>query len=200
MRVTNRLLGILVGLALAAAGGFMAFETILAAAGQPFLVIPGRQWLTVLRHTKWSAATVIVVMAVIAAVGVVLLIAEARRWRRWRAPIAAARGTAAIAAANGTTTWWVTRRSVEAHLARQLRASTDALRPRFRLNPRDRQWRIRVLAGMPVLADQDARAAMAGQIEEIATQVLARLGAPGSSRIKVRLRRQRRAGRREVFR
>jgi hypothetical protein len=186
VRATNRLFALLVGLALAGAGGFIALETILAAAGQPFVVIPGRRWLGVLRHTKWSAATVIVVLAVVAAVGLVLLAAEARRWPRWRAP---------IAAVGGTTTWWVTRRSVEAHLARQLRASTEALRPRPRLIPRDHRWQIRVRAGMPAPADEDARAAMAGQIEEIAGQVMARLGAPESSRVKVRLRRARRARR-----
>lgn len=165
------------GLALAGAGGFIALETTLAATGRPFVVIPGRQWLGVLRRTPWSARTVVVVMALILAAGLVLLVAEGRRWRQSRVKLAVPGG-------NGE--WWVSRRSAQISLARQLRSGTGAIAPRCRLDHRRQHWRLTVVAGI-------GRRGTAGQlereIEAVARGVLARLGVPEGFPIKVRLRR-----------
>ncbi|MGH9129368.1 MAG: hypothetical protein ACRDY2_10515 [Acidimicrobiales bacterium] len=213
MRGLNRLLALLLALALVGAGGFMALETVLAAAGQRFVVIPGRSWLRVLLHTPWPATTVVVVMALIAGAGLVILLAEARRWPRWRMPVV-------VSGAPGR--WWVTRRSVERHLSRRLREATPALRPRLTLTPREHHWRIKVVAGAPTAAQRlplqeravldapdapDAppeepaafatdeiapRSAVTEQLEEATRQALEQIGAPEWSRVRVKVRRERR--------
>lgn len=176
MRALNRLGAVLAGLALIGTGGFIALETILAATGQPFVVIPVGRWLRVLRHTPWSATTVIVVMAAISAAGLLLVLAEGRRWRLAQVPLSMNyEGTA----------WWVTRRSLEAHLSRQLQAGTAALGPRSRIEARTHHWRIKVVTRTP---DTASASVVCEQIESEAGQILARLGVSDPIRIKVRIR------------
>lgn len=190
MRVLNRLMGLILGLALFGAGGFMALETILAATGNRFVVIPGKNWLRVLRHTPWSANTVVVVLALVAAGGFVLAAAELRRWRRPRTPVT-------IPGAVGD--WSLVRRSVEAHLARRVRSETPAERPRLKITLAGQRWRVRVVAREPAPIAHDPlpgpggdpigakRPALAASVEQVARQALARLGAPESSRVRVRV-------------
>lgn len=216
MRAFNRVLGLLLGLALAGAGGFMALETILAATGEPFVVIPGGSWLATLRHTQWSATTVIVVMALIAAAGLLLLLAELHRPRRWRVR---------VAAPGGSGDWWLQRRSVEGHVARVLSTEAEVPRARLHLTPLKRRWRVQVAAGMPPglvgVAQPGSAGLVAGAapstqapsaprsagpgggsgtrldpaklVEEVTRQALARLGGPDACRVKVRLRGRRKA-------
>ncbi len=200
MRVLNRLFGLGLGLALAGAGFFMAVETILAAMGHRFAVIPGKSWLRALRHTPWSATTVILVFALVVGGGFLLLIVELRRWRRPRTP---------VTVAGGAGDWWVVRRSVEAHLARRIETETPAGHPRTKITPRDRRWRVRVVVREPPDLVSNAaptvgpastvgpvaavglagsgRQALASRVEEVTLEGLRRLGAPEDSRVKVRM-------------
>ncbi|MGH9060465.1 MAG: hypothetical protein ACRDZY_13265 [Acidimicrobiales bacterium] len=170
MRVANRVAGLILGLALVGAGGFCAFEVVLAATGHRFLVVPGRAWLDALRTTPWSAPTAILIVAVIAAVGVVVLVAELVPRRRPRLELPASRPGAR---------WWVWRRSAESLVRRQVEAETPATRVRLHLVPRRRSWRAKVRS---VAGAQTAPA-----IAESAEAALGRLGAPDAVRIRVKL-------------
>lgn len=86
MRPLNRLVGFLLGLALAGAGGITVAEVILAAVGHSFVVIPADRWLHTLRTTEWSSEMATIGSAVAAALGLILLVTEfwPRRPRRVR--------------------------------------------------------------------------------------------------------------------
>ena len=86
MRAFNRVLSLLLGLALLAGGLLVAAEVASALLDRGELAIPARRWADELRATTFADARV--VFGVIAAVGLVLLVAEARRWPTRRIPLA----------------------------------------------------------------------------------------------------------------
>ncbi|HTE69402.1 MAG TPA: alkaline shock response membrane anchor protein AmaP, partial [Actinomycetes bacterium] len=86
MRAFNRVLSLLLGLALLAGGLLVAAEVAAALLDRGQLVIPARRWADALRATTFADARV--VFAVVAAVGLVLFVAEARRWPKRRIPLA----------------------------------------------------------------------------------------------------------------
>ncbi len=162
-------------------------ETILAALGDRFVIVPGKSWLRVLRHTPWSATTVIVVLALVAAGGFLLAVFELRRWRTHRVQVSLAGGLAE---------WWVVRRSFEAHLARWVRGQISTSHPRIRIAPKGQDWRVNVVAreppsattpGPPDSATGDPRPALLATVEEVTRQGLARFGVPRTSQVRVRL-------------
>lgn len=170
MRAFNRLLGLVVGLALVGAGGFCVLEVVLAAIGDNFVVIPGRSWLEALRTTPWSATTVLVVVAAVAGIGVVLFLAEVRRWHRSRLELPTG-GQGAR--------WWVSSRSVEAHVRRRVVAETLASRARLRLVARRRRWK----AKLEAVAPTSTRA----EIEASTRRALEGVGAPADTRVRIKI-------------
>ena len=78
MRTLNRLLSLLLGLALAVAGVTVVIEVILAAAGESFVALPANRWLGWLTATSWSTASVMAILAAMTLVGLLLLLAELR--------------------------------------------------------------------------------------------------------------------------
>lgn len=200
MRLFNRLFGLLLGLALAGAGGIAVVEVILAAIGDHFVLFPADHWLNALRSTQWHSVPATVGSAVAAGVGLVLLIAEIRPWRprRIRLSVPGAGGAETQAGGGGRGSeapgldepdlddpgpydmdWWLLRRSVETHVRRTTLAATPADRARIRVSARRRRWRARVRVNAPAEARAD--------VEEAVRASLERLGAPpGGLRVKVR--------------
>ena len=72
MRVFNRLLLLVLGVALAAAGVLVVVEAVYAWTGSGFVGVPGRQWLATFKTTPWSAPIVIAISVAVAAAGLVL--------------------------------------------------------------------------------------------------------------------------------
>jgi hypothetical protein len=176
MRIFNRLMSLLVGLALIGGGGFLAFEVILAAVGNQFILIPGSSFLHQLQHTSWSGTIPFIVVAAIAAGGVVLFLVEARPWRRRLIELPVSQRYAR---------WWVSRRSVEARSARILVAAEPVKRARLALRPHPhRRWRLTVKT---VAAPQ-----LREEIETITRESLAPIGVPANTKVRVRVSRPRR--------
>jgi hypothetical protein len=158
MRALNRLLSLLLGLALAVAGVIVVIEVILAAAGDPFVALPANRWLGWLKATPWSAASVMAILAAMTLVGLFLLLAELRPWRsrRIRAPV------------GGRGEWWLLRSSTEAYLRRELESKTVANRVRPKLSTRGGPCQVR----LKVHASDAARA----EIEQRTREALQELG------------------------
>ncbi len=98
MRVFNRLLVLVLGVALAVAGVLVVVEAIWAWAGSgPVGAFVG-QWIATFRTTPWSAPIVIAISVAVAVVGLVLLLAELRPQRKRHAEFATASGDWVIAA------------------------------------------------------------------------------------------------------
>ena len=114
MRAFNRVLSLLLGLALLAGGLLVAAEVAAALLDRGELVIPARRWADELRATTFADARV--VFGVVAAVGLVLFVAEARRWPTQRVPLAD----------DQQRSWWLLRRSLEQHLGRAVTTGTAA--------------------------------------------------------------------------
>ena len=106
MRAFNRVLSLLLGLALLVGGLLVAAEVAAALLDRGELVIPARRWAEELRATTFADAQV--VFGVVAAVGLVLFVAEARRWPKRRIPLSD----------DQQRSWWVLRRSLEQQLGR----------------------------------------------------------------------------------
>lgn len=134
MRALNRLLSLLLGLALAVAGVIVVIEVILAAAGESFVALPANRWLGWLKATPWSAASVMAILAAMTLVGLMLLLAELRPWRsrRIRAPV------------GGRGEWWLLRGSTEAYLRRDLESKTVANKVRPKLSARGGACQVRL--------------------------------------------------------
>jgi hypothetical protein len=169
MRAFNRLLSLLLGLALLAGGLLVAAEVGAALLDRGQLVIPARRWAGELRATTFADARV--VFGVIAAIGLVLFIAEARRWPKRRIRLAD----------DQQRSWWVLRRSLERQLGRAVTTGTAATGARARV--RSRRWRLRVRV------DADVARAAKPAVEQRAANVLEQLVGPGRSQIRVRIRR-----------
>lgn len=175
MRAVNRLLGLVLGLALLGAGGICAFEVVLAAVGHPFLLVPGREWTRALRTTSWDAATAVLVVACVAAAGAILFAYEA--WPRRPRLVA-------CEASEGPGRWWLLRRSVERHVRRRLLAELPAPKAGARVARRRGRWRVRVRTA--------ASPETPGDIEDRARRALERVGAGGAVAVRVKVARPRR--------
>jgi hypothetical protein len=172
MRAFNRVLSLLLGLALLAGGLLVAAEVAAALLDRGELVIPARRWAEELRATTFADARV--VFGVVAAVGLVLLVAEARRWPKQRVPLAD----------DQQRSWWLLRRSLEQHLGRAVTTGTGATGARARVRPQRRRLRVRL--------DADVAPTARPAVEQRAAQVLDQLIGPDRSRIRVRIRRRER--------
>jgi hypothetical protein len=172
MRAFNRVLSLLLGLALLAGGLLVAAEVAAALLDRGELVIPVRRWAEELRATTFADAQV--VFGVVAAVGLVLFVAEARRWPKQRVPLAD----------DQQRSWWLLRRSLEQHLGRAVTTGTGATGARARVRPQRRRLRVRL--------DADVAPTARPAVEQRAAQVLDQLIGPDRSRIRVRIRRRER--------
>lgn len=172
MRAFNRVLSLLLGLALLAGGLLVAAEVAAALLDRGELVIPTRRWADALRATTFADARV--VFAVVAAVGLVLFVAEARRWPKQRVPLAD----------DQQRSWWLLRRSLEQHLGRAVTTGTGATGARARVRPQRRRLRVRL--------DADVAPTARPAVEQHAAQVLEQLIGPDRSQIRVRIRRRER--------
>jgi hypothetical protein len=166
MRVFNRLLGVALGVAVAAAGVLVILEAIWAWTNSGFLWIPGESWLNSFKTTSWSAPIVIAVSIAVAAAGFALVVAEVRPQRKRHAAFRTDQGN-----------WLLLRRSTEAHLQRRLAAQVPVSPIKVRLKPRAMHWRLKV----------KARAASTTKpaLRDAAQTELGRLHAPSTSKIDV---------------
>ena len=99
MRAFNRVLSLLLGLALLAGGLLVAAEVAAALLDRGDTVIPTRRWADAAGdHVHRPGRPV--VFGVVAAVGLVLFVAEARRWPKQRVPLAD----------DQQRSWWLLRR------------------------------------------------------------------------------------------
>jgi len=173
MRAFNRVLSLLLGLALLVGGLLVAAEVAAALLDRGELVIPTRRWAEELRATTFADARV--VFGVVAAVGLVLFVAEARRWPKQRVP---------LADDDQQRSWWLLRRSLEQHLGRAVTTGTGATGARARVRPQRRRLRVRL--------DADVAPTAKPAVEQRAAQVLDQLIGPDRSQIRVRIRRRER--------
>jgi hypothetical protein len=169
MRAFNRVLSLLLGLALLAGGLLVAAEVVAALLDRGELAIPARTWADELRATTFGDAGV--VFGVIAAVGLVLFVAEARRWPKRRIPLSD----------DQQRSWWVLRRSLEQQLGRVVTTSTAATGARARVRSRRRRLRVRL--------DADVARAAKPAVEQRAASMLEQLVGPDRSQVRVRIRR-----------
>jgi hypothetical protein len=169
MRAFNRVLSLLLGLALLAGGLLVAAEVASVLLDRGELAIPARRWADELRVTTFADAQV--VFGVIAAVGLVLFVAEARRWPTRRIPLADDQQRA----------WWVLRRSLEQQLGRAVTTGTAATGARARVRSRRRRLRVRL--------DADVARTAKPAVEQRAANVLEQLVGPDRSQVRVRIRR-----------
>jgi hypothetical protein len=172
MRAFNRVLSLLLGLALLAGGLLVAAEVAAGLLGRGALVIPARRWADALRATTFTDPAARVVFAVVAVVGLVLFVVEARRWPKRRVPLADDQQRA----------WWLLRRSLEQHLGRAVTTGTGATGARARVRPQRRRLRVRL--------DADVAPAARPAVEQHAAKVLEQLIGPDRSQIRVRIRRR----------
>jgi hypothetical protein len=177
MRVVNRLLSLLLGLALVCGGLLVAAEAMATALGAGPFGIPVNHWAALLEHRRLQDAWAVVGFGVATAVGAVLLLVEVWPWRPQRVAIGV----------DGPTSWWLSRRYVEMELRRATLDATPASHVMASVRLHRRRWEVRVRAAAPT----DARRAIA----EAAQADLARLGAPENSHLRVRVRRPRHGAR-----
>ena len=172
MRVFNRLVVLLVGMALAAGGVLVVIEAAWTWTGSGFVWIPGRQWLASFETTPWSSNLVVAVSVAVAVAGLLLALAEVRPQRRRAATYATDTGT-----------WLLLRHSTEAHLSRRLRAAVPASPIKTRLSPGTRRWRVKVTARAAASTRPDLEAATRAELDRLhAPRVQIRVKATGASK------------------
>ena len=166
MRVFNRLLLLVLGVALVAAGVLVVVEAVYAWTGSGPVGAFVPQWLATFKTTPWSAPIVIAISAAVAAAGLVLVLVEVRPQRKRLAVFATDSGD-----------WLLLRRSTEGHLQRRLTARVPTDVVKVRLTPRSQRWRLKVRA----------RAASTTRpvLQSAAREELGRLHAPASSTVAV---------------
>jgi hypothetical protein len=174
VRAFNRVLSLLLGLALIAGGLLMVVEVVTAFVRDTPWPIRVDQWAATLRQQAFADTLPRVVFLAAAAVGLVLLVAEARPWPK--------RGLALTT--DDQRSWWLHRRSAERQVARAVRSGTSATAAKVRLRPRGRTWRLRV----GVTASPEARPG----IEQQVRAAVQRLGGPQDAPVRVRIAKARR--------
>jgi hypothetical protein len=174
VRAFNRVLSLLLGLALIAGGLLMVVEVVTAFVGDTPWPIRVDRWAATLRQQTFADTLPRVVFLAAAAVGLVLLVAEARPWPKRSLALTS----------DDQRSWWLHRRSAERQVARAVRSGTSATAAKVRLRPRGRTWRLRV----GVTASPEARP----DIEERARAAVQRLGGPQDAPVRVRIAKARR--------
>jgi hypothetical protein len=174
VRAFNRVLSLLLGLALIAGGLLIVVEVVTAFVRDTPWPIRVDQWAATLRQQAFADTLPRVVFLAAAAVGLVLLVAEARPWPK--------RGLALTT--DDQRSWWLHRRSAERQVARAVRSGTSATAAKVRLRPRGRTWRLRV----GVTASPEARPG----IEQQVRAAVLRLGGPQDAPVRVRIAKARR--------
>ncbi|MCW2611633.1 MAG: hypothetical protein JWM15_2879 [Cryptosporangiaceae bacterium] len=137
MRYVNRVLAVLLGLTLAAAGVLTALEVGLAALTRPPLVFPHERITEVLQRSRWEDAPVRGVLLGIAVLGLVLLVAQLVPRRTRLLPIADPTPGVAVA---------TTRRSLERALRRAATGADGISAASVTASPR--RVRIRAVTGL----------------------------------------------------
>lgn len=171
MAAVNRLLSLLVGLALVGAGAIALVEIILAAFGHGFVLIPATSWLSTLRHTAWDALAVEEIMGAIGILGLLLVLYElAPRRPRWLACVIGGRRVE------------LSRRPTEAYLQRRVKVQTPATRARAEIHGRPSRWRV----DLRVTSTE----AVAAEVEAAARAACARLSSSPPRRVRVRVARR----------
>lgn len=168
IRLFNRLVALIFGLALAAGGVLVIVEGIWTWTNSGFVWIPGDEWLLSFKTTPWSATEVIVISAMVAAFGLLLFLFEVRPQRK--------RVMAYRTDTGGE--WLLLRRSTEGRLRRRLSQQVAPRSIKARLKPRARRWSLKI----------NARAAPSSRpvIETAARDELALLHAPQGSDVRVK--------------
>ena len=174
MRAFNRVLSLLLGLALIAGGLLMVAEVVTAFVRDTPWPIRVDQWAATLRQQAFADTLPRVVFLTAATVGLVLLVAEARPWPKRSLALTT----------DDQRSWWLYRRSAERQVARAVRSGTSATAAKVRQRPRGRTWRLRV----GVTASPEARP----DIEQQARAAVQRLGGPQDAPVRVRIAKARR--------
>lgn len=178
MRVVNRLLSLLLGLALLGGGLLLAAEAALVEWDGRTRSLPTDDWYDALTTTRLGDDVVVWSAIGIALGALALLVAELRACPPRRLPLEEELGPGR---------WWVARRSAQRVLARHAEVAGDVHSARTRAALRRGRWRIRVRA----------RARHAGTAPEVRAAVQAaldRLHVPEPVRVQVHLREQRKVG------
>ena len=127
MRAFNRVLSLLLGLALIACGLLVVVEVITAFVRDTPWPIRVDQWAATLRQQTFADTIPRIVFLATAAVGLVLLVAEARPWPKRTLTLTS----------DGQRSWGLHRRSAERQIARAVRSGTSATAAKVRLHPGD---------------------------------------------------------------
>ena len=168
IRLLNRLLVLVLGLALLGGGLLVVIEGIWTWTNSGFVWIPGSTWLHSFETTRWSDRSVIVWCVAAGAVGLVLAVAELRRQRPRSFRYDGA----------GPGEWQLLRRPTEAHIERRIVARVPASPVKVRLGAGPMGWSLRLRA--------KAAAATRATLETAAHTELDGLHAPRGSKVRVR--------------
>jgi len=182
VRLLNRALSALLGLALVASGVWALTTSLAHATGLPGLpaaypAVTGaiRYTAALLSAASLSSPVAQGVCAGLVLLGALLLAMEAHPWPPERVQLAQA----------GTVTWWADRAALERGLGRILVARTAARRARARLRPHKAVWHVTI--------DAEAAPQARQELAQHARAALARLGrVDGQDVLRVRLRHTRR--------
>lgn len=176
MRAANRVLSLLLAVALVGGGLLAAAEAAAALMGRAPLLVPAAAWAADLRERPFADPGALAVLALVSVGALALFVAEVWPWPK--------RLVALEQGEQGS--WWVHRRSVEEQARRMILGTTPATKARARLQPRRDTWELRVDATAPPQARED--------IEQRARALLAQLGGPSTTSVTVRVRPRRDRG------
>ncbi len=173
MSTVNRVLSVLLALALFLGGLLVAVECVLAALGRPSWVIPRQQWESALTSATWDETLVRLIAVGAVVVGLLLLVAALRR---------GAPGTLALPTTTDGVDVRAQRRGVErsvASAARRTDGVTDA-------HAKASRRRVTVRAATSLRNPGDTQSA----VQRAADARIAELGLDGQLRSKVSLDRK----------
>jgi hypothetical protein len=174
MRIANRILTGLLGLALVALGLSVVVDMARVASGREPVLLAVDGWYRWLTSVSWGDGRVLGIAILLGVVGLALLVFEVRPWPPDRVRVVRAGAGAP---------WWVSRRSVERRAAAAA-SETGVSHARAAVRGRANRWRLRVRAdGWP-----NQRPAV---VQAVYSE-LDRLDAPPGIGVDISLRRPRR--------
>jgi uncharacterized protein DUF6286 len=177
VRVFNRVLGLLLGLTLAATGAITCVEILLGLIGRPPWLIPRSLWDSALRELTWTTPTFITVLVVLTVVGLLLVVLQLIPRRPAALPLQPT-------GANRTAE--IDRRGLQERLRQVAISDPDVLGARVRAQRR----RVKIDAAVPPDADAGAVRGRLGAAMEESLQRLG-LAVPYRSAVQVRRARER---------
>lgn len=169
MRAFNRVLSLLLAVALIGGGLLAAAEAAAALIGRAPLLVPAAAWAADLGGRPLADPGALTVLSLMGVAALALLVAEVWPWPK--------RLVALEQDEHGW--WWLHRRSVEEQVRRMIRSATTATKARVRLQPRRGAWDLRIDATAAPQARED--------IEQRARALLAQLGGPQATSVTVRI-------------